>query len=144
MESIWLKNWPEGVPMEIHYSHGDKPLFHYLRSHARAWPEKTAVNFYGLEISYAQLDRLTDLFASYLSRQGVKKGDRVALYLQNCPQYAICQIGAHKAGAIVVPCGPMFRAWELEEELTQTRHEDHRVSGRALPERERGRCQVQV
>ena len=120
MESIWLKNWPEGVPMEIRYSHGDKPLFHYLRSHARTWPEKTAVNFYGLEISYAQLDRLTDLFASYLSREGVKKGDRVALYLQNCPQYAICQIGAHKAGAIVVPCGPMFRAWELEEELTQT------------------------
>ena len=56
----------------------------------------------------------------HLSREGVRKGDRVAIYMQNCPQYSICQIGAHKAGAIVVPCGPMFKAWELEEEIAQT------------------------
>lgn len=120
MEKIWLKNWPAGVPMEIRYLQGERPLFDYVRGHAKAWPEKTAINFYGLEISYAEFDRLTDRFASYLSREGVQKGDRVALYMQNCPQYAICQIGAHKAGAIVVPCGPMFKAWELEEELSQT------------------------
>jgi long-chain acyl-CoA synthetase len=115
-----MKNWPSGVPTEIHYLQGERPIFHYLRCHAKAWPGKTAINFYGLEISYAEFDRLTDLFASYLLRGGLQKGDRVALYMQNCPQYAICQIGAHKAGAIVVPCGPMFKAWELEEELTQT------------------------
>lgn len=120
MEKIWLKNWPAGVPMEIRYLQGERPLFDYVRGHAKAWPEKTAINFYGLEISYAEFDRLTDRFASYLSREGVQTGDRVALYMQNCPQYAICQIGAHKAGAIVVPCGPMFKAWELEEELSQT------------------------
>jgi len=108
------------VPTEIRYLQGERPLFDYVRGHAKALPEKTAINFYGLEISYAEFDRLTDLFASYLSREGVQKGDRVALYMQNCPQYAICQIGAHKAGAIVVPCGPMFKAWELDEELSQT------------------------
>ena len=106
--------------MEIRYLQGERPLFDYVRGHAKAWPEKTAINFYGLEISYAEFDRLTDLFASYLSREGVRKGDRVALYMQNCPQYAICQIGAHKAGAIVVPSDPMLKAWELEEELSQT------------------------
>ena len=120
MEKIWLKNWPAGVPMEIRYLQGEKPLFEYLRHHAQAWPDKTAINFYGLQISYAEFDRLTDCFASYLVRDGLQKGDRVALYMQNCPQYAICQIGAQKAGAIVVPCGPMFKSWELEAELTQT------------------------
>jgi long-chain acyl-CoA synthetase len=120
MEKIWLKNWPAGVPREIEYLLGEKPLFEYLRSHAKTHPDKPAINFYGKEISYAAFDRLTDLFASYLSRDGLEKGDRVALYLPNCPQYSICQIGAHKAGAIVVPCGPMFKAWELEEELVQT------------------------
>lgn len=120
MEKIWLKNWPAGVPRDIRYLLGEKPLFEYLRAHAKAYPDKPAINFYGKEISYAEFDRLTDLFASYLSGGGLNKGDRVALYLPNCPQYSICQIGAHKAGAIVVPCGPMFKAWELEEELTQT------------------------
>lgn len=120
MESIWLKNWPEGIPMETCYLQGEKPLFEYVRGHAETWPEKTAINYYGLEISYGEFDRLTDCFADYLSREGVRKGDRVALYMQSCPQYAICQIGAHKAGAVVVPCGPMFKAWELEAELTQT------------------------
>jgi long-chain acyl-CoA synthetase len=120
VERIWLKNWPSNVPMEISYLQGEKPLFQYLRGHAKQWPTKTAINFYGLEIAYSECDRLTDLFAAYLSRQGLQKDDRIALYMQNCPQYAICQIGAHKAGAIVVPCGPMFKAWELEEELTQT------------------------
>jgi long-chain acyl-CoA synthetase len=115
-----MKNWPDGVPTEIHYLQGERPVFHYVRNHAKKWPTKTAINFYGLEISYAEFDRLTDRFASYLIREGVEKGGRVALYMQNCPQYAICQIGAHKAGAIVVPCGPMFKAWELEAELTQT------------------------
>ncbi len=50
----------------------------------------------------------------------MKKGDRVALFMPNCPQYIISQIGAHKAGAIVVPLSPMFKAWELEAELTDT------------------------
>ncbi len=120
MDRIWMKKWPSGVPTEIHYSKGEKPIFEYLRAHAREWPDKAAINFYGLKMSYEELTRLTDAFAGYLLREGVQKGDRIALYLQNCPQYVICQIGAHKAGAIVVPCGPMFKAWELEEELLQT------------------------
>ena len=120
MKKLWMKNWPAGVPVEMVYSQGEKPLFHYLRHHARTFPGKPALNFYGLEISYADLDLLSDRFAWFLARRGLAKGDRVALYMQNCPQYVICQIGAHKAGAIVVPCGPMFKAWELEAELKQT------------------------
>ena len=120
MEKVWMKNWPDGVPVELQYIEGLRPICEYLRLHAKKNPDRVAINFYGLEISYAELDRLTNRFASYLENNGLRKGDRLALYMQSCPQYIICQLGAHKAGLIVVPCGPMFRAWELEEELTQT------------------------
>lgn len=115
-----MKNWPTGVPVEIQYHKGLKPICDYLRLHAQENPQRIAINYYGMEISYSQLDQLTNRFSSFLENQGATKGDRIALYMQNCPQYIICQLGAHKAGLIVVPCGPMFRAWELEEELTQT------------------------
>ena len=120
MEKIWMKNWPADIPMELQYLKGLKPICEYLRLHANERPDRVAINFYGYEITYARLDQLTSRFAAFLTQEGARKGDRIALYMQNCPQYVICQLGAHKAGLIVVPCGPMFRAWELEEELTQT------------------------
>jgi long-chain acyl-CoA synthetase len=120
VEKIWMKNWPAGVPVELNYRKGLNPICEYLRLHAGETPQRIAINYYGREITYAQLDQLTNRFASFLEQQGTCQGDRIALYMQNCPQYVICQLGAHKAGLIVVPCGPMFRAWELEEELTQT------------------------
>ncbi|MCP4719857.1 MAG: AMP-binding protein [Desulfobacteraceae bacterium] len=121
MEKIWMKNWPLGISQAIDYIHGKIPIFEYLRFHARSHPEKVAINFYGLEITYAQLDKMSDSFAAYLTAKGVKKGDRVALYMQSCPQYIICQIGVHKMGGIVIPCGPMGKAWELEGLIAGTR-----------------------
>jgi long-chain acyl-CoA synthetase len=120
MEKSWMKNWPAGVPEKLNYLHGPRPIFEYLRIHAQNHPEKVAINYYGQEIRYSELDLVTDRLAAYLTEHGVKKGDRVALFMQNCPQYVISQIGAHKAGAIVVPCSPMFKAWELEAELNDT------------------------
>ncbi len=121
MEKIWMKNWPEGVPKTLIYQHGLKPIFEYLRIHAENSPEKVAINYYGREIQYSALNTLSDRLANFLIKNGLKKSDRVALFMQNCPQYVISQIGAQKAGAIVVPCSPMFKAWELEAELTDTR-----------------------
>lgn len=120
MEKFHSSDRAGDVSLEINSHVGKKPIFECLRSHSEVYPNKPAINFYGLEISYKMLNTLTDRFASYLISDGLKKGDRVALYMQNCPQYIICQLGAHKAGAIVVPCGPMFKSWELEEELGQT------------------------
>ena len=123
MENIWMKNWPAEVPNKLDYHHGPRPIFEYLRIHAKNFPDKISINYYGREIRYSELDLVTDRLAAYLTRHGVKKGDRVALCMQNCPQYVISQIGAHKAGAIVVPCSPMFKAWELESELSDTQAE---------------------
>ena len=120
MEKIWMKNWPSGIPKTLNYLHEKKPIFEYLRLYAQIHPEKVAINYYGFEISYAELDVMTNRFASFLTKHNVNKGDRVALYMQSCPQYVICQIGAHKAGAIVIPCGPMGKAWELEAMINKT------------------------
>ena len=123
MENIWIKNWPVGISQKLSYRHGKKPIFEYLRHHSENFPNKVAINYYGYEIKYKELDIFTDSFASYLTQNNVKKGDRVALFMQNCPQYIISQIGAQKAGAIVVPCSPMFKAWELEAEIRDTQSE---------------------
>jgi len=97
----------------IDYLEGEKPLHEYLRSHARRQPGKAAIIWYGREISFGELDRMSDAFAQALHERGVAKGDRVALFLQNCPQYLIAHFGIQKIGAIVSPCSPMFKAHEF-------------------------------
>jgi len=99
------------------YRQQEKPLHEYLRQHAREQPDKAAYIWYGAEISYAELDRLSDACAAMLQRAGVRKGDRVALFLQNCPQYVIAHFGIQKAGAIVAPCSPLFKEHELQYQV---------------------------
>lgn len=88
-----------------------------LRYFARKQPEKTAIIWYGKEITYQQLDHLSDVFAGWLYSKGIRKGDRVALYLQNCPQYMIAHFGIQKIGAVVGPCSPLFKEFELNYQL---------------------------
>jgi long-chain acyl-CoA synthetase len=94
-----------------------RPLHETVRAHAQSLPEKTAIIWYGREISYGELDRLSDACAAMLARRGVKKGDPVALFMQNCPQYAIAHLGIQKLGAIVNPCSPLFKSIELAYQL---------------------------
>jgi long-chain acyl-CoA synthetase len=94
-----------------------QPLHESLRDIARSNPEKAAVHFYGKTITFRELDEMSDRFANFLLEIGVQKGEPVALYLQNCPQYIICHYGIQKIGAIVVPCNPMFKEMELEYQL---------------------------
>ncbi len=117
MERIWMKNWPQGVPTRLEYRLGEKPLHAYLRQNARDFPDKPAYIFYGNLILWKELDEYTDRFANFLSSVGVKKGEKVALFMQNCPQYVIAHYGIQKAGAVVGPASPMFKEWELEYEV---------------------------
>jgi long-chain acyl-CoA synthetase len=94
-----------------------RPLHEHIRGHARATPHRAAIVWYGREISYAELDRLTDSCAALLAAMGVRRGDRVALFMQNCPQYIVAHFGIQKLGAIVCPCSPLFKAHELAYQL---------------------------
>jgi long-chain acyl-CoA synthetase len=112
--------WPADVPRAPVYPHGRRPLTHYLDEWARRQPEKPAVLFYGHATSYAELDRLSNKFASLLKRLGASKGDRVAVFLPNCPQFYICFFGILKAGCVHVPVNPMFTRPELAYEINDT------------------------
>ncbi len=95
----------------------DTPLHEYLRAHARKQPDKAAYLWYGHVLTYAELDRASDAFAARLAALGVKKGEPVALFLNNCPQYVMAHYGIQKLGAIVCPCGPLNKEHELEYQL---------------------------
>lgn len=117
IKELSLRSWPSGVPTEAQYPLGRVPLAEYLTLRAREHPEKPALIFYGRIVSYRELEESSNRLAGYLLQQGVKKGDRVALFLLNCPQYYIAHYAALKIGAILVPCSPLFKEMELEYQL---------------------------
>ena len=84
MEKLWIKSWPDGIPQKLDFP--NKPLYEFLRDNAEKNPKKVAINYYGREIGFQELDDLSDRFAAALNDSGLKKGDRVSLYLENCPR----------------------------------------------------------
>lgn len=120
LHALWEKAWPKGISKKPHYPHGEVALTEYLRAWAKDRPQKPAVIFYGHVTTYADLDRQSDRFAALLQSKGVRKGDRVAVFLPNCPQFHIVFFGILKLGAIHVPVSPLSRAFELAYELNDT------------------------
>ncbi|MDM0026887.1 AMP-binding protein [Variovorax saccharolyticus] len=94
-----------------------QPLHEYLRRHARERADKPACLWYGHALSYAELDAASDAFAARLQALGVKKGEPVVLFLNNCPQYLVAHFGIQKIGAIVCPSGPLNKEHELAYQL---------------------------
>jgi acyl-CoA synthetase (AMP-forming)/AMP-acid ligase II len=115
MEKIWVKSWPDGIPQKLDFP--NKPLYDFLRDKAERNPKKVAINYYGREIGFQELDDLSDRFAAALNDLGLGKGGRVSLYLENCPQFVIAYYGTLKAGGVVVAANPMFKEDELSYEL---------------------------
>ena len=83
------------------------PLHEHLRRHARTIPDRPAYLWDGHAITWAELDAASDAFAARLQALGVQKGEPVALFMNNCPQYVMAHYGIQKIGAIVCPCGPL-------------------------------------
>ena len=114
MTSISKTVWPPLVRKTFEV---EKPVTEYFRDWAVYHPESIALRFYGHDTTYGELNESIDRFANGLVRLGLKKGDRVALYMQNCPQFVISFFGILRAGGIVVSLNPMFKKGELEYEL---------------------------
>ena len=106
------KFWPKRVPFELDYP--QVPLFEFLETSARRYPDKPAVIYYGKKISYRELWEAVERTAAALYGLGVRKGDRVALYLQNTPHFIIGYFGILRANAVVVPINPMLTEHELK------------------------------
>src|SRR4030042_1132330 len=115
MPKKWLPSWPENMPRTLVFP--EKPLPEFLSDHARQTPEKVAFNFYGREIPFLEFDQRTNQLAMALMDFGLKKGDRVSLFLENSPQFVIGYFAILKAGGVVVAANPMFKEGELKYEL---------------------------
>jgi len=131
MERPWLKFYEPGVPASIPYP--DIPLHQNLADAARDYPNSPATIFFDATLTYQQLNALADRFAAGLQQAGVKKGDRVAIYMANCPQFIIAYYGALRAGAITVPCNPLYVARELEHQLNDSGSETIVVLSKLYP-----------
>jgi long-chain acyl-CoA synthetase len=114
----WQKHYDEGVPKTLQ-PYPDKTLLDIVSETAQQRPVHPALFFKGRQLSYKQLEKLSNAFASSLVAMDVKKGDRIALLLANCPQFIITQMGVWKAGCIAVPINPLYSERELEHALNE-------------------------
>src|SRR5439155_15744046 len=107
-----------GVPTTL-APYPDRTLLDYLTDLARDRANHPALLFKGTTLSWSGLERLSDACAAAFHALGVKRGDRVALLLPNCPQFSIAQFAAWKLGAIVAPLNPIYTEHELEGPLRE-------------------------
>jgi fatty-acyl-CoA synthase len=114
-----LAFWPRGLPLALDLPR--VPLTHFLDTAALRTPDKCAIHFGGQALSYRDLKRRADAVAGYLYRRfGVKRGERVLLLSQNCPQFVAAYYGILRAGAVVVPANAMSQPRELEHLLADS------------------------
>lgn len=108
----WTKNYDEGTPEEIEIP--NIPLYQFLDDANNEAPNHTALIFLGKSVLYSELHDYTERFGRALvERFGFKKGDKLAIYLPNCPQFVIAYYGAIKVGGIVTPMNPLYTAREV-------------------------------
>jgi long-chain acyl-CoA synthetase len=123
LDRPWLKSYRLG-PYKLDQSIApipQKPVYEILDHSAREFPNQTAILFNGHEIKYHQLKRMVDSLASELVRLGLDKGDRVCIFLPNCPEYVISYWAIITAGGVVVPTSILRTQESLLHEVSTSR-----------------------
>ena len=108
-------NWPEEVPFDV--GDYDNPLFNLLDEAARDYPDQVYTVFNDATRTFAQVKDTADRIAHFLHAKGIRKGDRVAIFLPNLPHYPAIYFGILKAGAVCVTCNPLYTPAELNYQL---------------------------
>ncbi|MBI4775268.1 MAG: long-chain fatty acid--CoA ligase [Deltaproteobacteria bacterium] len=107
--------WPEGVPYDV--EGWRQPLFSLLDNSAREFPDAAFTIFQGAIRTFRQVKDTADRLAHFLVGRGIKRGDRVAIFLPNIPQYVPIFFGILKSGGVCVTCNPLYKASELKYQL---------------------------
>jgi len=115
---FWLRKYPSDVPPHVDIP--PKLLHELVAESVEHWPDRPAFVFYGASWSYRRFWQESERFAAALAREGVRAGDRVALYLPNCPAYPIALFGVLRLGAIVVQVSPLYLGQDLARILTDS------------------------
>jgi long-chain acyl-CoA synthetase len=114
----WLESYDDAVSQTLDYP--DEPLFYFLDDSARRFPNATCTIFKGAKISYQEMSELTDRLAAGLSSIGIKKGDRVGLFIPNTPQFVMAYFAILKIGGVVVATNPLYSAKEIEHQANDS------------------------
>ncbi|MDA4133773.1 MAG: AMP-binding protein, partial [Thaumarchaeota archaeon] len=117
VERPWRKAWAKHVIEKGDEPPEPRPLFDLVSATALRAPAKVCIRFQGASMTYGQVEDLSSRFAAALVSLGLKKGDRVAIFMPNMPQFVLAYFGILKAGGVVVPCSPLYKAKELEFQL---------------------------
>ena len=117
-EKPWLEFYEPHVPEHIDYPQTVMPAV--LEETARKYPDLTALIFKDTKIPFREYNEAVDRFAAALQKLGVKKGDRVAVHLPNCPQFPIAYYAVLRIGGIVVPCNPIYTAREMKHQVSDS------------------------
>jgi len=113
----WFSAWPEDVPKSIKTR---VALHEILERTSKSYPEKVAIAFSDREITFQDLNLFSDEFAAALIAFGVKKNDRVAVFLPNVPQFVITYFATLKIGAVVTAITPLLKEREIEHHLSDS------------------------
>ena len=108
--------WPARLPRELVLP--ETTLWFNLEVSARRYPDKAAYVFFGRALSFRELHRQAVALAGWLQAQGVQRGDRVALFMQNCPQFVVAFYAVQRSDAVAVPVNPMNRADEFSHYIS--------------------------
>ncbi len=110
----WIKNYDKGVPATIEYP--QMPLSQFLENAAQKYPDRACTIFKGAAVSYKEMNAISDRIAGALAAMGVKKGDRVGIFMPNTPQFVMAYFGILKAGGVVVATNPLYTPPEIEHQ----------------------------
>src|SRR4030066_2054004 len=107
----WFKLYDQGVPQHIDYP--AISLIGLFEETAHKYPDSPCTIFKGAEITYQRMNELTDRLAAGIAELGVKKGDRVGIFMPNTPQFILTFFAILKAGGVVGSVNPLYSAREI-------------------------------
>ncbi|MBI3159256.1 MAG: long-chain fatty acid--CoA ligase [Chloroflexi bacterium] len=111
----WVKNYDQGVPETLAYP--DTTVQAIFEETARKYADSICTIFHGATLTYRQVNELSDRLAAGLAGLGVKKGDRVGIFIPNTPQFVIVYYALLKLGAVVVATNPLYTEREIEYQV---------------------------
>lgn len=115
-ERFWKKNWDEGVE-DLKPEEFDTTYVEMIKRAFKEVPDKTALGYLGIDITFSELDKYANQFAGMLMENGFKKGDIVGINLPNIPEYVISLIGALRAGCAISGVSPLLSAEQIKYQL---------------------------
>lgn len=131
LDRPWFARYDQWVPTHLEYP--DIPLHRFLFTSAQKYPDRDAIIFYGRRLTYRALDEAATRFAAALADRGLAKGDRVSLFLPNCPQMVIAYYGTLRAGGLAVSTSPLYSTRELTYQLNDSGAETIVVLSKLYP-----------